>query len=106
MDREQLKTKRIGVLLGGHSAEREVSLETGRAVDAALRRRGYDTVQIDVDREVCRHLTQARVEVVFVALHGRYGEDGCIQGLLETLGIPYSGSGVAASALAMDKVSC
>jgi len=106
MDRDQLKTKRIGVLLGGLSAEREVSLQTGAAVDAALRRRGYRTVQLDMDRRLCTRLLEAGVEVAFIALHGRYGEDGCVQGLLEVLGIPYTGSGVLASALAMDKVTC
>jgi len=105
MDRDH-KGKRIGVLLGGMSAEREVSLETGAAVDAALRRRGYQTVQIDADRGLCGRLLAEKVEVVFVALHGRYGEDGCMQGMLEAMGIPYTGSGVLASALAMDKVLC
>jgi D-alanine-D-alanine ligase len=104
MDRAQLKSKNIAVLLGGLSAEREVSLETGAAVDEALVRRGYRTVRLDADRELPGRLVEAKAEVAFIALHGRYGEDGCVQGLLETMGIPYTGSGVLASALAMDKV--
>ena len=98
------RVKKIGVLMGGLSAEREVSLLSGEAVHEALRRRGYDAVRIDVDRDIDRQLRQIEVDRVFNALHGRYGEDGCIQGLLEMRGIPYTGSGVLASALSMDKV--
>ncbi len=105
MQREELKERRIGVLLGGLSAEREVSLESGRAVTDALRSRGYHALPVDVDESICRRLSEARIEVAFIALHGRFGEDGCIQGLLESIGIPYTGSGVLASALAMDKVT-
>lgn len=105
MNQAELKSKRIGVLMGGLSAERAVSLETGAAVAEALESRGYDTVRLDVDHAICQRLTESRVEVAFVALHGRYGEDGCIQGLLEALGTPYTGSGVLASALAMDKLA-
>lgn len=90
--------------MGGLSEEREVSLETGAAVAAALRRRQHDTVEVDVDRRLCRVLAEQGVEVAFIALHGRFGEDGCVQGLLELLQIPYTGSGVVASALAMDKL--
>jgi len=100
---EDLKSKRIGILYGGPSSEREVSLWTGEAVHRALVERGYDAVLIDADHEVDRRLREERVEVVFNALHGRIGEDGCIQGLLETLRIPYTGSGVLASAMAMNK---
>ncbi|MBI5486747.1 MAG: D-alanine--D-alanine ligase [Deltaproteobacteria bacterium] len=96
--------KRVGVLLGGMSSEREVSLKTGEAAAAALERLGHDVVRIYVDGDVDQVLRQARVEVAFLALHGKYGEDGCVQGLLELLGIPYTGSGVLASALAMDKL--
>ncbi|HJZ84401.1 MAG TPA: D-alanine--D-alanine ligase [Polyangia bacterium] len=96
--------KKIGVLMGGLSAEREVSLKSGEAVYAALAERGHDVYRIFVDRDVDLVLRQLRIDVAFLALHGRYGEDGCIQGLLEILGIPYTGSGVLASALAMDKV--
>jgi D-alanine-D-alanine ligase len=99
-----LRTKRIGVLCGGLSAEREVSLRTGEAIAATLVDRGYDAVRIYVDRDLDLALRQTRVDVAFLALHGRYGEDGCVQGLLELLGIPYTGSSVMASALAMNKV--
>jgi D-alanine-D-alanine ligase len=96
--------RRIGVLMGGLSSERDVSMETGQAVLAALRQRGCDARPIIVDRSVDRVLRQEGIELAFLALHGRYGEDGSIQGLLELLGIPYTGSGVLASALAMNKV--
>ena len=84
--------RKIGVLMGGLSAERDVSIRTGEAVVAALGDRGYDAWPLFVDRDVDMVLRQARIDVAFVALHGRYGEDGCIQGLLELLGIPYTGS--------------
>jgi D-alanine-D-alanine ligase len=96
-------SQRIGVLMGGLSSEREVSLRTGESIVAALRDRGRDAVPIYVDRDVDQVLRQQRIDVAFIALHGRYGEDGCIQGLLEMIGIPYTGSDVLASALAMDK---
>ncbi|MCK4911875.1 MAG: D-alanine--D-alanine ligase [Thermodesulfovibrionales bacterium] len=95
---------RIGVLLGGTSAEREVSLKSGAAVSGALRELGYDVVDIDVGADLCARLRQERVELAFIALHGGTGEDGSVQGLLEVMGIPYTGSGVLASAVAMDKV--
>ncbi|MBX3157971.1 MAG: D-alanine--D-alanine ligase [Deltaproteobacteria bacterium] len=98
-----MQSRKIGVLLGGLSSEREVSLRTGEAVLAALRDRGHDAIPIYVDRDVDVALRQERIEVAFVALHGRWGEDGSIQGLLEMLGIPYTGSDVLASALAMHK---
>lgn len=98
-----MQSRRIGVLLGGLSNEREVSLRTGEAVLAALTARGHDAIPIYVDRDVDVALRQERIDVAFVALHGRWGEDGCVQGLLEALGIPYTGSGVLASALAMHK---
>ncbi len=94
----------VGVLMGGLSAEREVSLKTGEAVAQALSERGHRVTRIFVDRDIDRVLRQTPVDVAFVALHGTYGEDGCIQGLLEILGIPYTGSGVLASALSMDKL--
>jgi D-alanine-D-alanine ligase len=99
-----LHLKNVGILMGGLSAEREISLESGAAVHDALVERGYSVVPIYVDRDIDLLLRQMKVDVVFNALHGRYGEDGCIQGLLEMLGIPYTGSGVLASALAMHKV--
>jgi D-alanine-D-alanine ligase len=89
--------------MGGLSSERDVSLRTGEAILAALRERGHDAIPIYVDRDVDVALRQERIDVAFIALHGRWGEDGCIQGLLETLGIPYTGSDVLASALAMHK---
>ncbi len=104
ISREELKTKKIGVLYGGLSAEREVSLKSGAAVCDMLLSLGYDAVAIDVDRNLARNLADAGVEIAFVALHGRYGEDGAVQGLLEMMGIPYTGSGVLASALAMNKI--
>ena len=99
-----MKSKKIGVLFGGLSAEREVSLKSGAAVHLALVASGYNAVTIDVGRDVAEVLKHEGIEAAFIALHGRYGEDGCIQGLLELLQIPYSGSGVLASALAMHKL--
>ena len=95
---------RIAVLEGGLSAEREVSLKSGKAVADALRDRGYDVIEIDATRDLARQLAEARATVVVNMLHGTYGEDGCVQGLLEVMGIPYTGSGVEASALTMDKI--
>src|SRR5581483_1769575 len=95
----------IGVLMGGRSGEREVSLRTGRAVHAALLRRGYRAVAIDTAGDLVGALRRHRVGIAFLALHGRGGEDGTIQGFLETLGLPYTGSGVRASAMAMHKVT-
>ena len=94
---------RVGVLRGGLSAEREIADRSAAAAAAALRRRGYDVHEIDGGRELAASLHAERIDVAFNALHGRYGEDGCVQGLLEVLGIPYTGSGVQASAIAMDK---
>jgi D-alanine-D-alanine ligase len=97
-------TKRIGVLLGGLSAERDLSVRAGEAVLAVLRDGGYDAIPLFVDREIDLALRQARVDVAFLALRGRYGGDGCLQGLLELLGIPYTGSSVLASGLAMNRI--
>lgn len=106
MARRSLLTKvRIGVLMGGQSSEREVSLRTGSAVHRALRRRGYDAVAIDVGPGLSRDLQRHRIAIAFLALHGPGGEDGAIQGFLETLGIPYTGSGVQASSVGMHKVT-
>jgi D-alanine-D-alanine ligase len=96
--------KMVAVLYGGLSSEREVSLNTGKACAQALQSKGYDVVLVDVDREVAARLREIHADVAFNALHGRFGEDGCIQGLLEAMGIPYTGSGVTASAVGMDKV--
>ncbi len=98
------RTPRIAVLKGGWSAEREVSLASGRECAAGLRAAGYDVVEIDAGRDLAARLSDAAPDVAFNALHGRWGEDGCVQGLLEVLGLPYTHSGVLASALAMDKV--
>jgi D-alanine-D-alanine ligase len=93
----------VAVLKGGMSAEREVSLTSGAAVEKALLALGHSVVAIDVSSNVVEDLLRAKPDAVFNALHGRYGEDGCIQGLLEILKIPYTHSGVLASAVAMDK---
>lgn len=99
-------TKHVAVLMGGWSAEREVSLVTGAAVTNALHDMKYDVTAIDVQRDMGTLLTRLypKPDVVFNALHGRFGEDGCVQGLLDILNIPYTHSGLMASALAMDKV--
>ncbi|MSN25954.1 MAG: D-alanine--D-alanine ligase [Geobacter sp.] len=99
-----IKALRIGVLMGGLSAEREVSLCSGAAVHQALVSQGFDAVAIDVGRDLADVLKREKIGAAFIALHGRYGEDGCVQGLLELLQIPYTGSGVLASALAMHKL--
>ncbi len=96
--------KKIGVLMGGLSAEREVSLKSGAAVHQALLTQGYQSVAIDVGRDLAAVLEREGIGAAFIALHGRYGEDGCVQGLLELMQIPYTGSGVLASALAMHKL--
>lgn len=94
---------KVAVLMGGISAEREVSLSTGRMCAAALREAGFQVIEVDCDRDLAVRLSEIRPDVCFNALHGRWGEDGCVQGLLEWLGLPYTHSGVLASALAMDK---
>ena len=99
-----MKDKRVGVLLGGLSVEREVSLRSGAAISKALRSQQYEVVEIDVQRDLPEQLTKHRIDVAFIALHGRYGEDGCVQGLLESMFIPYTGSGVLASSVGMEKV--
>lgn len=98
-------SKRVAVLLGGRSAEREVSLHTGAQVVAALAERGFEVVEIDTGEPgFVSEIERARPDVAFIALHGRFGEDGTIQGLLELMDVPYVGSGVLASALAINKV--
>ncbi len=94
---------KVAVLLGGPSAERKISLLSGNAVLAALRRIGVDAHPFDPSEQELFRLRQERFDRVFIALHGRFGEDGTVQGALETIGIPYTGSGVMGSALAMDK---
>lgn len=95
--------KHVAVLMGGLSAEREVSLDSGKACAEALESAGYKVTRIDAGRDLAEQLRQTRPDVCFNALHGRWGEDGCVQGLLELLAIPYTHSGVLASALAMHK---
>jgi D-alanine-D-alanine ligase len=95
---------KVAVLLGGKSAEREVSLKSGSMVLAALRKKGVDAHPFDPAEKGLEQLVKERFERAFIALHGRFGEDGTVQAVLEWLGIPYTGSGVLASALAMDKL--
>jgi len=101
-----MKVRRVGVVMGGSSAEREVSLRSGEAVASALGRLGHDVIPVllGAGHDALARLVQAELDVAFLALHGRLGEDGCVQGALELLGIPYTGSSVLASALAMDKL--
>ncbi|SHF38305.1 D-alanine--D-alanine ligase [Loktanella atrilutea] len=94
---------KVAVLMGGPSAEREVSLSTGRECAQALRDEGFEVVELDAGADLSARLTDIAPDVVFNALHGRWGEDGCVQGLLEWMRIPYTHSGVLASALALDK---
>jgi len=95
--------KHVAVLMGGISNEREVSLSSGRECASALRRAGFEVTEVDVGYDIAERLRAVKPDAAFNALHGRYGEDGTIQGLLEFLRIPYTHSGVLASALAMDK---
>jgi len=104
MKDQPLKKKKVGVLMGGLSREREISLRTGKAIHKALLEKGYNACAIDVDRNIAESLIKKKIEIAFIALHGRYGEDGTIQGMLEMMGIPYTGSDVLASALALHKV--
>jgi D-alanine-D-alanine ligase len=101
-----MSKRRVGVLMGGSSAERDVSLRTGKDVAKALEMRGHDVARVVLGGAVPadRAIRDASIDVAFLALHGRFGEDGCIQGMLEMMGIPYTGSSVLASALAMDKL--
>src|SRR5262249_38542733 len=95
--------KHVAVLKGGISNEREVSLSSGRECARALRNAGYEVTEVDVGYDISERLRELKPDVAFNALHGRFGEDGTIQGVLEFLRIPYTHSGVLASALAMDK---
>lgn len=98
--------KRVGVLMGGISSERGISLKSGRAMLEALLARDVAAFGIDLDEDWVGHLRETNMDVAVIALHGRWGEDGCVQGLLEILQIPYTGSGVMASALCMHKRLC
>ena len=93
----------VAVLMGGRGAERDVSISTGHECAAALRQVGYTVVEIDANVSLVENLIKITPDVVFNALHGRWGEDGCVQGILEWLEIPYTHSGILPSALAMDK---
>ena len=86
------KSKKIGVLMGGLSTEREISIKSGSAVLEVLIERGWNAVAIDVDENIAKKIIDEKIEIAYNALHGVYGEDGCIQGLLEILKIPYTGS--------------
>ena len=99
-----LKQEKIAVLYGGNSAEREVSLNSGQAIAKALAEAGFDVVLIDTKTVPLTELLTKKINRVFIALHGRGGEDGCLQGALEYLNIPYTGSNVLGSSLSMDKV--
>ena len=99
-DQTQMK---VAVLMGGSSSEREISLKSGAQVEAALRRLGHEVISVDPANNAIGVLAELRPDVAFIALHGKYGEDGCIQGALELMGIPYTGSSVLSSAIAMDK---
>lgn len=94
---------KIAVLMGGHSLERDISFQSGKRVAAALKKLGYRVASIDVDEHIATHLRKERPDLCFISLHGRFGEDGAIQGLLEIMGLPYTGSGILASVLGMDK---
>jgi D-alanine-D-alanine ligase len=100
---KSLKRKKIGVLMGGSSSEREVSLKSGTAIYKTLKSGHYNVVSIDAREDLCEVLKKERIDIAFIALHGGHGENGAVQGMLEIMGVPYTGSGILASALAMDK---
>lgn len=100
-----LKSKKICVLMGGRSGERSVSLRSGKRVLESLQKQGYDAISMDLEDDLIAALKKAKIDIVYIILHGRHGEDGTVQGLLEIAGIPYTGSKVLASALAMHKVA-
>ncbi len=100
----EIKKKKIGVILGGPSSEREVSLRSGENVYNALLKAGYNAVKIDLDENIVENLKKEKIELAYITLHGSPGEDGTIQGLLEILKIPYTGSGVLGSAVALNKI--
>jgi len=98
-----LRSKKIGVLMGGGSSEREVSLKSGTAICTTLKSLNYNVVSIDAGKDLCSVLSREMIDIAFIALHGGHGENGAVQGMLEIMNIPYTGSGILASALAMDK---
>lgn len=103
MDKKELKRKKIAVLYGGRSSEREISIKSGAAVLGSLIKLGYNAKGIDAAENLVEKLKKEKIEIAFIALHGRWGEDGTVQGLLEIMGIPYTGSGVLGSSIALDK---
>jgi len=103
VDGEPRAPGRVGVLMGGLSSERQVSFKSGKAVFAALASKGYEVVAIDVQRDIDQVLRREKIDTAFPVLHGKWGEDGSIQGLLECMGIPYAGPSVFGAALTMDK---
>ena len=102
---KNLKNKKIAVLCGGRSGEREVSLRSGKRVFDSLKKQGFDVYQFDLSDDLIAQLKKKKIDVVYIVLHGKYGEDGTVQGLLEIANIPYTGSKVLASALAMNKLA-
>jgi D-alanine-D-alanine ligase len=100
-----LKNKRVGILMGGWSSEREISLRSGENVYQSLKRQGYNTVKVNIGRNFAEQIRRAKIDIALIALHGKPGEDGTIQGFLELLRIPYTGSDVTASAIGIDKIA-
>ena len=100
-----LKSQKIAVLCGGRSGEREVSLRSGKRVYDSLKKQKFNVIKIDLTDDLVTSLKKKKIDIVYIALHGRWGEDGCVQGLLEVAGVPYTGSKVLASALAMNKLA-
>lgn len=105
MEKLKLKNKKIAVIMGGRSGEREVSLRSGKRVLDSLKSQKFNAISLDSDEKLIDNLKKKKIDIAYIMLHGKYGEDGVVQGLLEHLGIPYTGSKVLASALAMDKVA-
>ena len=103
MTKGPITTRKIGVLMGGESSERDISIRSGLAIYQSLQELGYIAAPIDISKDIVNTLKKEKIKFAFLALHGGIGENGAIQGMLEVLGIPYTGSGVLASALAMDK---
>jgi len=105
MNLKELKKKKICVLMGGRSRERDVSLRSGQRVLASLKKQGFNALAMDLEEDLISKLKKHKVDIVFIMLHGRFGEDGTVQGMLELANIPYTGSKVLASALAMNKLA-
>ncbi len=105
MEKSKLKQKKIAVLMGGRSGEREVSLRSGKRVLDSLKSQGFKAISLDADDKLIENLKKNKIDIAYIMLHGKFGEDGTAQGLLEHFGIPYTGSKILASALAMNKVA-